>query len=64
MQEFSGLSSFENAFKLFKPTKRERSSVQGHKAAEDGEAVKPTRLPTISNLLLRYKFSSGGRSVA
>jgi len=38
MQEFSGLSSFENAFKL---TKRERSSVRGHKAAEDGEAVKP-----------------------
>lgn len=38
MQEFSGLSSFENAFKL---TKRDRSSVRGHKAAEDGEVVKP-----------------------
>lgn len=38
MQEFSGISSFENAFKL---TKRERSSVRGHKAAEDGEVVKP-----------------------
>ena len=38
MQEFSGLSSFENAFKL---TKRDRSSVRGHKAAEDGEVVQP-----------------------
>ena len=38
MQEFSGLSSFENAFKL---AKRDRSSVRGHKAAEDGEVVKP-----------------------
>ncbi len=38
MQEFSGISSFENAFKL---TTRERSSVRGHKAAEDGEVVKP-----------------------
>lgn len=41
MQEFSGISSFENAFRLFKLTKRERSSVRGHKAAEDGEVVKP-----------------------